>query len=257
MGIALITGASKGIGRSIAFELASKGYGLVLVARDAVLLHEVSEDIKGRFAVPVLWLPVDLSEPDAATRILARCEREGLRVNMLVNNAGFGLSGDLREHPWEEYDSMIRVNMTALTALCVAFLPMLESGSRSFIMNIASTAAYQAVPGLSVYAATKAYVLSFSRALSHELAGSSVTVTCVSPGATDTDWARRAQIRGAALKAAERMNMSPEQVARIAVQATLKGRVEVVTGFTNRLTAFIVKFIPASWVEKIAYRLYK
>jgi short-subunit dehydrogenase len=255
--LALVTGASRGIGAAIAGVLASKGFGLILVARDLSALGEVASSIRSKYRVEVHVLVEDLADPMSPRRILQWCEDRQLPVSMLVNNAGFGLNGLLEEYDLQRYEDMVTVNNTALMALTYLFLPQFRQRERAWILNIASTAAYQAVPSLAVYAATKAFVLYFSRAIHHELKGTPVSVTCVSPGPTDTAWASRAQIRGKAMKAAEKMNMSPEAVAEIAVKATLAGRAEVVAGFMNKMSAFFAKVLPAGIVERVAHGLYK
>jgi short-subunit dehydrogenase len=255
--LALVTGASRGIGAAIAHVLASKGFGLILVARDRMALEEVARSIRSQYAVEVHILVEDLADLAAPRRIFQWCDERSLPVSMLVNNAGFGLNGPLEEHDLQRYEDMVTVNNTALMALTHLFLPSFRTRKRAWILNIASTAAYQAVPSLAVYAATKAFVLFFSRALHHELKGTPVSVTCVSPGPTDTAWASTAQIRGKAMKAAEKMNMSPEAVAEIAIKATLAGRAEVVAGFMNKVSAFFAKMLPAGIVERVAHGLYK
>ena len=255
--LALVTGASRGIGAAIAQELASKGFNLILVARDSDALEGVAASIQERHGVDVHIRVEDLADLDAPRRLHQWCVDRSLSISMLVNNAGFGLNGPLEEHDLRRYEDMVTVNNTALMALSYLFLPQLRDRKKAWILNVASTAAYQAVPALAVYAATKAFVLFFSRALYHELRGTAVSVTCLSPGPTDTAWASTAQIRGKAMKAAERMNMSPEDVARIAVKATLAGRPEVVAGFMNKMSVFFVKMLPASWVERVAHGLYK
>lgn len=255
--LALVTGASRGIGAAIAKQLAEKGFDLILVARDKDALDGVAQDIRRTSAVQVHVLVEDLSDHAAPERIWNWCNAQGLSVSMLVNNAGFGLNGPLEEYSAERYEAMVAVNCTSLMSLTRHFLPMLRSHKRARVLNVASTAAYQAVPALTVYAATKAFVLFFSRALHHELRGTGVTVTCLSPGPTDTEWAATAQLRGKAVNTAKKMNMTPEEVARIGLKATFAGKPEVVAGFANKFSVFFVKFLPASWVERIAHGLYK
>lgn len=255
--LALVTGASRGIGAAIAQQLAAKGFNLLLVARDRTALDTVAQAIRSKHAVDVHVLVEDLSDAQAPARILNHCQQQALSISMLVNNAGFGLNGPVEEYTADRYEDMIAVNSTSLVSLTRLFLPMLRSQGKGWVLNVASTAAYQAVPGLAVYAATKAFVLFFSRALHHELRGSGVTVTCLSPGPTDTDWATTAQLRGKAVNTAKKMNMTPDAVARIGLNATFAGKTEVVAGFANKFSVFFVKFLPASWVEKIAHGLYK
>jgi hypothetical protein len=152
---------------------------------------------------------------------------------------------------------MMTLNMSTLVSLTRLFLPELRNQSRSYILNIASSAAYQAVPGLSIYAATKAFVLMFSRGLRQELHKTSVSVTCVCPGATDTDFPNRAQVGPKGLKAAEKLNMSPETVALLATRAMLSGKAEVITGFVNKVGATLAWLLPKNLVENIAGKIYE
>jgi short-subunit dehydrogenase len=157
---AIITGASKGIGKSIAIELAKKQYNLVLVARSENLLKEVKKEIENNQKVAVETLALDLSENDSASKLLAFCETKNLNISVLVNNAGYGLSGKIDKHSVENNSNMIQLNVLSLTQITQTFLPILEKNSPSYILNVASTASYQAIPGLAIYSATKAYVLS-------------------------------------------------------------------------------------------------
>jgi hypothetical protein len=259
MEYALITGASKGIGKHITGELARKGWNVLLVARSADLLKQGAAELTSRYKVKVDWLALDLSEPDAPQKVYDWCKQKEYTVQALVNNAGYGLSGPFEKYPWVEHLNMMQVNMNALVGLTRLFLPDLRSSSpsRAYILNIASSAAYQAVPKLSLYAATKSFVLAFSRGLHQELAGSSVTVTCVSPGATDTDFPNRAQLGEKGMKAAAKFNMNPQVVASIAVKAMLAGKTEVITGFVNKLGAVMAWLLPKSLVEKTAMKIYE
>jgi short-subunit dehydrogenase len=257
MQYAIVTGASKGIGRSIAEELARRGYNLVLVARSEALLREESKKLSDQFAIQADYLAVDLSVPGAAQKVFSACQERKYSVSVLVNNAGYGLSGSFEKYSLEEELNMMQVNMGALTSLTRLFLPLLRNQSRAYILNIASSAAYQAVPYLSLYAATKAFVLTFSRGLRQELKDSPVSVTCISPGATDTEFTTRAQIGEKGLKAAAKVNMTPARVARIAIDSMLANKSEVITGGINKLGAFLVWLLPKSWVEKAAAGIYK
>jgi uncharacterized protein len=257
MEYALITGASKGIGRAIAEELATRGFNVLLVARSEDLLQQVAGEISARYKAKVDWLALDLSTANAPGNVLDWCKAKGYDVNILVNNAGYGLSGPFEKYTLEEHWNMMQLNMSTLVGLTRLFLPDLRQRSKAYILNIASSAAYQAVPKLSLYAATKAFVLAFSRGLHQELQGSPVSVTCVSPGATDTDFPSRAQLGAKGLKAAEKFNMSPTTVASIAVKAMLAGRSEVITGLVNKLGAVMAWLLPKSLVEKTAMKIYE
>ena len=257
MAYALITGASKGIGLAIANELARQQYDVLLIARSESLLKQAAQQIMVSHAVKADFFAIDLAEAGASRNIVDWCQTKGYPVQLLVNNAGYGLSGPFESHSIADHTNMMTVNMTALMQLCHLFLPQLRQQSRAYILNIGSSAAYQAVPGLSVYAASKAFVLSFSRGLRQDLKRSTVSVTCVCPGSTDTDFGARAQIGEKAQKAAERVNMTPAEVARQAVAATLSGKAEVVTGVINKAGKLMAWLLPKGIVEQAAGSIYE
>jgi uncharacterized protein len=257
MEYALITGASKGIGKAIAEELARRGFNLVLVARSGDLLKQVTGEITSRYRVKADWLALDLSAADAPQRVLAWCKDRSYTIQVLVNNAGYGLSGPFEKYGLDEHLNMMQLNMNAVVSLTRLFLPELRGQRRAYILNIASSAAYQAVPGLSVYAATKSFILAFSRGLHQELYKSPVSVTCISPGATDTDFPNRAQLGEKGLKAAQKLNMTPAAVASTAVKAMLAGKTEVITGLVNKLGAAMAWLLPKTLVERTAMKIYE
>ena len=256
MAYALITGASKGIGLAIATELARRKFDLLLVARSGSLLEQVAQQLATEQGVKTDFLAIDLAEAGAAQRIYDWCSQKKYAVQMLVNNAGYGLSGPFEKHTLAEHIGMMQVNMTALVELTHLFLPQLRQQAKAYILNIGSSAAYQAVPGLSLYAASKSFVLQFSRGLHQELKRSSVSVTCVCPGATDTNFVDRAQIGDKGRKAAEKVNMTPANVARQAVDATLSGKTEVVTGLINKAGKLMAWLLPKGLVEQTAGSIY-
>jgi Short-chain dehydrogenases of various substrate specificities len=257
MSYALITGASKGIGKAIAFELAKRNYNILITARSADLLSQVAIEIKNAYPVKVIFFPLDLSELNAAQKLFNWCNENHFPVSVLVNNAGFGLSGPFEKNSLAVTTELIQLNITVPTQLCRLFIPLLKQQTQSYILNTCSSSAYQAVPMLTVYAASKAYILRFSRGLKHEYAGTNISVTCLSPGPTDTDWVHRAEVSAKVLKMAERLNMSPEKVATIGVKAMFKKRTEVITGFTNKLGAFMAWLLPDSFIERTVGNLYK
>jgi uncharacterized protein len=257
MSYALITGASKGIGKAIAFELAAKGYDLLLVARSQDLLQSVSEEIKVKAKVKVEYLAADLSDTTAAQRVFDWANQNNFSVSVLVNNAGYGLSGLFESYPLEQHLAMLQVNCMTLVQLSYLFLPQLKSHKQAYILNISSSAAYQAVPYLSLYAASKAFVLSFSRGIRYELRKTSVNVTCVCPGSTDTDFATTAQIGEKALKTAQKVNQTPDQVGKAAVKAMLSKKAEVITGAINKVGGFITWLLPKKIMEGGAARIYE
>lgn len=256
MPFALITGASKGIGKAIAELLAARGYDLLLVARSADLLEQISSQIHTVTNRKCLWLAMDLAEDQAAESIFAWCDQNHYEVAVLVNNAGYGLSGPFEKYSPKEHADMLQVNMITLTKLARLFLPGLLKQPAGFILNIASTASYQAVPYLTAYAASKAYVLSFSRGLWQELRNTNVSVSCVCPGPTDTNFIDRALVGTKGRKAAERFNMSADEVAKMAVNSLFRRRPELITGGMNKLSAFFAWLLPKTLVESVAKKLY-
>lgn len=254
---ALITGASKGIGKAIATELASRGVDLLLVARDVSALEELSTTLKKTYQIDVQFLGIDLSQPNAVHTLNTWIETNLYRINILVNNAGYGLSGPFTDYTLEEHTAMMQVNMQVPVVLTGTLLPQLKANQPSYILNIVSSAAYQSVPGLTTYAASKSFLLSFSRGLRYELRNKGVSVTAVSPGSTDTGFATRAKVGAKGLKAAEKVNMTPEAVARIAVKAMYSRKAEVITGFINQLGAFLVWLFPKKLAEKTAAGIYE
>jgi short-subunit dehydrogenase len=257
MSYALVTGASKGIGKAIAYNLAARKLNLLLVARSEDLLKEISIDLSNKFLVEVKYLPVDLGDENGAETIHEWTKKNNIPVNILINNAGYGLSGGFEKYSAADHSEMMHVNMISLVKLTSLFLPMLKQQSNSYILNIASNAAYQAVPYLSTYAASKSFVVSFSRALQYELRKTNVSVTCISPGGANTDFGVRANIGKRAIKAGEKFNMDPDEVAAIALDAMFKRKREIITGFINKLGAFLVWLTPKRLSETVAAKLYE
>jgi short-subunit dehydrogenase len=245
---AIVTGASKGIGRDIAILLAKKGYKLLLIARSATELKQLAEELQNNS----LYFAIDLSEPGAVKKVAEFCNN--LPISVLVNNAGYGLWGNFEESDIQQQLNMLQLNINAVIELTHYLLLQLKQ-QPSYILNISSTAAYQAVPTLAVYAASKAFVLSFSRALRVELKGS-VSVSCLCPGPTDTGFAQRAGMDALA-ELAEKFNMQPAAVAKLGVEGMFKKRAEIIPGFLNKLSATGARYINKSLVERISAELYK
>ena len=257
MNYALITGASKGIGKSIAEELASRGCHLLLVARSEALLKEGCAALTSKYKIEARWLAMDLSKPGTAAAIFDYCKTHQLTIDILVNNAGYGLSGPFEKYSEEEHLEMMALNMNTPVALCRRFLPMLKAQPKAYILNIASMAAYQAVPGLTAYAASKAFVLSFSRGLKLELRNTTVSVSCISPGATDTNFVNHAQVGAKGRKLADKVNMTPEFVAKAAVTGMFAGKTEMIPGLINKVGMVITWLLPKTILEKGAMRIYE
>jgi len=254
---ALVTGSSKGIGKAIAEQLAARGINLILVARSQHLLLAASLAISSKYHVDVKYLIADLSDTKSPQYIFDWCTAQNYSVNILINNAGFGLCGKFDEYTSDENLNMMQVNMQAPVHLCHLFIPELAKYERSYILNVASSAAYQAVPGLSLYAASKAFILNFSRGLRQDLKSTNISVSCLSPGATDTEFIIRANVGERGKKSADLLNMTPEQVARIAVTGMFNNKTEIVAGWINKLSVFFSWLLPKIIVEKIAMKLYR
>lgn len=249
--VALVTGASSGIGAEISVELAVRGHDLILTGRDSERLAAVAGRIRsaGGSAETV---PLDLGAAGAVELLLNSLG--GRPIDVLVNNAGFGLSDPLSELDPEQLDSMIQLNIGVLTRLTRAVVPSMVSRKRGRILNVASTAAFQPCPGMAVYGATKAYVLSFSEAVAEELSGTGVTVTALCPGATSTRFADRAAMTKTLLF---QQAMEADRVARNGVAALLKGKMVTIPGFLNSLMVFSVRLSPRKLVAKIAALMLK
>lgn len=258
MAYAVVTGASGGIGLCLSRELAARKYDLLLVARSADKLEAECQNLRKQFGIQAFSLALDLSEKSSQEQIIQWIDRNKAEVGVLVNNAGYGLWGTVEQSDLSNLENMIALNINALTGLCHRMIPVLRRKTPSYILNIASTAAYQAVPTLSTYAATKTYVVLFSRGLRWELKGSGISVCCVSPGTTTTGFMDRAGMDLKVLKQrADKVSMTPEAVAKIAVSGMLKGKAEIIPGFINWISVKFTYFLPKYLIEKIAAGLYK
>lgn len=246
--LALVTGASGGIGEAFARELAGRGYDLALAARSVEKLEALAAELRGQ-GVEAQVLPADLGAADGPSKLMQAVHKAGLTVDLLVNNAGFG---DLE--PFDRADAgklteIIDLNVRALTGLSHAVTPGLIERGRGGIINIASTAAFLPGPGMATYYATKAFVLSLSEALHVEMKPKGVTVTAVCPGPTWSGFQEKADMEGSKLLKASRM-MTPEAVARIGMDGYEKKKRVVVTGVSNKITIALAKLTPKTLLMK-------
>ncbi len=248
---ALITGASGGIGYELAKLFARDHYNLVLVARSPDRLRQVANELQSEFGISVKTVVLDLSQAWAAKSLFEQLQQEGTSVDVLVNNAGFGGFGEFASMSQEEILGQISLNITALTQLTRLFLPPMLAQRRGKIMNVASTAAFQPGPLMAVYYATKAYVLSFSEALSNEVAKSGVVVSCFCPGATDTNFQKRAGMENSRLF--KKIGaMKADVVARDGYRGLMAGKTVVISGTQNWLVAESVRFAPRKLVTAVS-----
>jgi short-subunit dehydrogenase len=253
---AMVTGASKGIGRSMAIALAKRKINLLLIARSANELISLQTEIKNQYGVEVHVLSIDLSQTEAPAAVLNWVTERNYSVYILINNAGYGLWGKFAELDLAAQLEMCQLNMTTVTSLCHLLLPLLSKEKEAYILNVSSTAAYQAVPTLAIYSATKAFVLSFTRALRFELKDGPVSVSCLSPGPVDTGFAHRAGL-DAFSKMAEKFNMRPDEVAEIALKGMFARKSEIIPGFTNIISVYANRILPKGFIEKMAAGIYK
>lgn len=247
----LITGASSGIGRALAHRFARAGSTCVLAARSEDTLTALSDTLSAEYDVEAPVLPVDLSTPEAGETVQEKLQAQDRSVDILVNNAGIGARGAFATLDRQRQLDAIRVNVLALTDLAHRLLPGMLDRGRGGILNVASTAAFQAGPYMSVYYATKAYVLSFSEGLADEVADHNVTVTCLAPGPTETNFASKADMEETPLFQWT-TPMTPEAVAEAGYDGFRAGSSLVVPGLQNKFGTLLVKLIPRSAARTVA-----
>jgi short-subunit dehydrogenase len=240
---AVVTGASGGIGYELAVICAQNGYDLVLAARSEDKLETIKKDLEERYEVKVLILPSDLSAPGKAEDLHSYCRRHHVPVEILINNAGYGDYKAVAKADSKVLANMLNLNIVALTELTALFTADMVKQKSGKILNIGSTAAYQPVPRLAAYSASKAYVVNFTEALHAELKGTGVTATVLSPGVTDTGFIDRADMKHAGI--AQGAQASPEEVAKAGYKAMQKGSLYIVPGFMNKLLAFSSRITPS------------
>jgi uncharacterized protein len=243
--IALVTGASAGLGVEFARQLSERGYRLVLAARRKERLEAVAKELGDARAVTI-----DLSKAGAAAKLMADLEAHGETVNLLVNNAGFGLIGRFAELDARRERQMIDLNIGTLADLCRAVAPGMIEQKSGGIINVASTAAFQPGPKMAVYFATKAFVLSLTEALHEELKPHGINVTCLCPGPTRTEFGDIAGFGGNGLF--DRVAMESPEVVKAGLRGLDRNKAVVVPGLVNKVTANSGRFAPRSVVRKIA-----
>ena len=254
--IALVTGASSGIGAELAREAAKDGYDLVLVARRSEPMQALAEVLKADGAA-ITIIAADLGKAGAAAALGHELALDSIVLDMLINAAGLGDGGRFDHADPEKIANILQVNIVALTELTRLVLPQMVARGRGKIMLLASTAAFQPGPGMAVYYASKAYVLRFGRAIGYELRRTGVTVTTLCPGATATGFAKVAQMEGSGLFSGSVPSMQAAEVARLGYAALKAGRPVVVTGLLNKILAVSTRFTPPLVLLAIASQLSK
>jgi uncharacterized protein len=254
--LALVTGASSGIGLELAKLLAADRHDLILVARRIEALEALAAELRAAHGVAVQVWPADLVSRGAPEELQARAAAAGLVVDVLINNAGFGALGAFADLPLDRQLGIVDVNLRSLTELTHRFLPPMRRRRSGRIMIVASVAGFLPGPYMAVYYASKAYLQSFSLALAEELAGSGVTVTCVCPGYTATEFQTVAD-----MDSADRLGrlqpMTASAAARIGYRALMSGRRLVVTGWKNRIGTFLMRFMPRTVLAWVVAQLHR
>jgi len=253
----LITGATSGIGRAFAKNLAGKAARLILVSRNKDKLESCKQEL-GSEKCTITVVSADLSKPGSAEYVYDTCRKEGIEIDTLINNAGSGYFGESTDLDHEKVRESVYLNSIAVTELSMLFAKDMKQRGSGSILNIASTGAYQPVPYMAAYAASKSYVLNFSEALAMELEDYGVTVTCLSPGMTDTDWFEKAGIaptKKGFFSTTKRIK--PEIVAEYGITILEKGRLSSIHGVVNGLMAFLNRLLPRKMIAKISKKMVK
>lgn len=253
MATALITGASSGIGLELAIEFAKRKHDLVLVARSENKLKELSDAIKAKYNVAVHVLVKDLSDEKQVDEVHTYTLLQNIGVDYLVNNAGFGDYGFFSQEDWGKINSMLDVNIKALTRLCWLYVREMVLRKKGRIMNVASTAAFQPGPLMAVYFATKSYVLFLSEALANELKGSGVSVTALCPGPTESGFADAAAVKES--KAFAGKLPTSAEVAAYGYKAMMKGKRVAIHGTMNALMAQSYRFFPRNIITDVTRKM--
>jgi short-subunit dehydrogenase len=246
---ALITGASSGIGKALAYQFAKDGYHLVLAARGVARMQAVADDLQKQFNVVVTVIGADLETHDGAAQLHAEVKARGIVLSALVNNAGYGAYGEFKDSALAPELTMMQLNMTTVVVLTKLFLPDLLA-TRGYILNTASTAAFQPGPYMAVYYASKSFVLSFSEAIASELEGTGVTVTALCPGPTASGFQDKADLGNSALVKGKKLPTS-EEVAALGYRAMQRGQRVYIPGFINWAMAQSMRITPRNLATKV------
>lgn len=256
----LITGASSGIGKALAHEFAADGYDIIGVAREEDKLEQFAAEVRNRHGVEVMTLTKDLAHDGAGKEVYDEVKRFNRTINILVNDAGVGQSGNFVDIPFERDEELVHLNILALTQLTKLYLKEMVSRNEGRILQLGSVAGFQPGPLLAVYHATKAYVVSLSEALATELKdmGSDVTITCLCPGPTDTDFFSRADLLDSNVyHHKDKLMQTPEEVAKGGYKALMDGERVFIPGASNKIMTFTRRAIPKSLQARMQKKFYE
>jgi len=251
-GRALITGGSVGIGAALADVFAGHGHDLILIARTRERLEAKAREIEQRFKVQVTCIAEDLTRPESARRVHEAVEAKALDVHYLVNNAGAGLYGKFVSTDLDAELRMIQLNVASIVDLTKRFLPKMVARRSGRILNVASTAAFVPGPWMSVYYATKAFLLSFSEAIDYELKPSGITVTTLCPGPTESEFKKRAGSQRSRLF--EALVMDAPTVAHVGYDSMMRGKPVAIPGVRNKLVPMVARVVPRSTIARLSHR---
>lgn len=249
--LAVITGATSGIGFSFAKIFAQNGYNLIVLGRNKNILESMKKSMQTEYMINVDTFCVDISDREALEKFWYEIEEKNLEVDVLVNNAGLGYNGEFTEIDFDKHDDVIEINMRALTRLCYLCANHMKKRKKGTILNVASTGSFQAGPMIGVYYASKAYVLSLSVALEKELKEYGVKVCTLCPGATKTNFSKRAG------KGDLDVAMSPDDVAKITYRDMKKGKSIIVPGTMNKFAVYFSRIAPYRFTAKMVEKIQK
>jgi uncharacterized protein len=249
----LVTGASSGIGKQLATLFAADGSRLILVARSEEKLQSIAKSLRDRFQIEAKAIVMDLTKPNAPLELCKHLNDQAIEIDVLVNNAGFGALGRFNELSLERQMQMLQLNIVSLTELARRLVPGMVARRRGGILNVGSMAAYQAGPNMTVYYATKAYVLSFSEGLREELLPFQINVTLLAPGPTKTGFGNDSGMESLSMFTSNAMGV--ESVSRAGYDGFRRGQAVVIPGWRNQALSKVVKFMPRAWTRKLAMKM--
>ena len=258
MGYALITGASSGIGKQLAITLAKHKIPVLLIAKNEKKLAEICQNIEVEYHVNALYYCYDLSQDKVAENIFARIQQNNLEIDYLFNNAGYGLSGRFEKYDYVDYQNLIQLNVLTLVHFSKLFIDKYAKCSTpKYLINIGSTTAFHAIPGMSVYAGSKSFVRSFTIGIARENNNPNLKIKIVTPGGTNSNFMHKAHITNAkALKLGQKFNMEAQEVAEIIFNKLNQPAIEIIPGFMNKVHALIAKFFPHFLFENSSKDIY-
>ncbi|MBN1597219.1 MAG: SDR family oxidoreductase [Bacteroidales bacterium] len=248
MNYSLITGASSGIGFELSQKFAEEGHNLILISRQKNKLEQISVDLKKNYSVEVLIIPEDLSQPDSVDRIIKVLNNNSIKIDYLINNAGFYVKGNFTETSWKEEQKLIQLQCITHTKLTKLLIPDMLKTGKGGILNIASTGSFVSGPYNAVYCAVKSFVLSFSEAVAQELSGTGVSVTALCPGGTKTAFQQYDKKKRSLLFPL----MSASDVAKAGYKALMSGKRLAVPGMMNKIQTTLIQYLPRKLATRLA-----